>query len=829
VRALLSIAVAAAALTFVSVSPEAAGASSYGQATLTIVTVPKLAGVHFALDGRTFVTGRQGIVRIATTQGSHLLQILDTKVHAPGVRSTFVRWEDNKYTATRTLTINHNTVIDAGFQQTVRVSFAFADLDGRPVVGRVSRLTLSNTLGSRVSFAPSWPQWLRATNVARRFTGLEPTLIQYSIERALVNSSNVVNQSQQRFYPLRTRRVTARLLLYSARVSVHDFLFGTSTGNQLDLVYPSGAEVAYPLKGRTLLFSSLPRGTYGVRIDAGGYVPSVSLALSKNQVLDVKVISYLDMLLLLAVVLGLVSVLILVPRPFLRLRLRSLGSGRQPTPDDLEPVKPLSGARKTLIDRYMPEPDASAPAVPRMPTPAPRPIAVPASGESVERSVWGLPSRSLETAVESLRRRRQRLSDVPGLAQRLRPAAGSQVPEEALKGERIELINVYMQEHLTSAQDTESPAQPARQPEAVPNAEAAARAEAPPTTAEPADAAPTAPARLAPVIELRATPAVEEDAAPAVEESPAPPRKEVAPAVEKSATPAVEEKPAPLVEEAAASPVEKSATPAVEEKPAPLVEEAAASAVEESPAPPRKRAAPARRKRVAPAVEESATPAVEESPAPARKRAAPARRKRVAAVEESAAPTIEEKPAPSVEEDAASSVEESPAPARKRAAPARRKRAVPAVEESATPAEKTTAAARRKPAASAKAKTTGQSARERAPAKKKSTTAATSRKSTTPAKQMTQAPAKPKPRARTTKKATTPAATQRRARRTSVPATPRKEAARDGKAGATTNGAASSDDFARLLTAAAVEALQEDSKKATATWSPRSSTGSVSR
>jgi hypothetical protein len=744
-------------------------------------------------------------VRIATTQGSHLLQILDTKVHAPGVRSTFVRWEDNKYTATRTLTINHNTVIDAGFQQTVRVSFAFADLDGRPVVGRVSRLTLSNTLGSRVSFAPSWPQWLRASNVARRFTGLEPTLIQYSIERALVNKSNVVNQSQQRFYPLRTRRVTARLLLYSARVSVHDFLFGTSTGNQLDLVYPSGAEVAYPLKGRTLLFSSLPRGTYGVRIDAGGYVPSVSLALSKNQVLDVKVISYLDMLLLLAVVLGLVSVLILVPRPFLRLRLRSLGSGRQPTPDDLEPVKPLSGARKTLIDRYMPEPDASAPAVPRMPTPAPRPIAVPASGESVERSVWGLPSRSLETAVDSLRRRRERLADVPGLAQRLRPAAGSQAPEDALKGERIELINVYMQEHLTSAQDTESPAQPARQPEAVPNAEAAARAEAPPTTAEPADAAPTAPARLAPVIELRATPAVEEDAASAVEESPAPPRKEVAPAVE------------------------KSATPAVEEKPAPLVEEAAASAVEESPAPPRKRAAPARRKRVAPAVEESATPAVEESPAPARKRAAPARRKRVAAVEESAAPTIEEKPAPSVEEDAASSVEESPAPARKRAAPARRKRAVPAVEESATPAEKTTAAARRKPAASAKAKTTGQSARERAPAKKKSTTAATSRKSTAPAKQTTQAATKPKPRARTTKKATTPAATQRRARRTSVPATPRKEAARDGKAGATTNGAASSDDFARLLTAAAVEALQEDSKKATATWNPRSSTGSVSR
>jgi hypothetical protein len=786
VRALLSIAAAAAALTFVSVSPAAAGASNYGQATLTIVTVPKLAGVHFALDGRTYVTGHQGVVRIATTQGSHLLQILDTRVHAPGVRSTFVRWEDNKYTATRTLTINHNTVIDAGFQQTVRVSFAFADLDGRPVVGRVSRLTLSNTLGSRVSFAPSWPQWLRATNIARRFTGLEPTLIEYSIEQALVESSNVVNQSQQRFYPLRTRRVTARLLLYSARVSVRDFLFGTSTGNQLDLVYPSGNAMAYPLKGRTLLFSSLPRGTYGVRVNAGGYVPSVSLALSKNQVLDVKVISYLDMLLLFAVVLGLVSVLILAPRPFLRLRLRSLGSGRRPTPDDLEPVAPLSGARKTLIDRYMPEPEAPAPAVPRMPTPAPRPIPVPASGESVERPLRGLPSRSLETAVESLRRRRQRLADVPGRARRLRPAAANQVPEEALEAERIELINVYMQEHLTPAQDTESPAQPARQPEAVPNAEAAARAEAPATTAEPADAAPAAPARLAPVIEQRAAPpvegdtaaAVEESAVAAVEEKPASPAvEEAASAVEESAVAAVEEKPASPVVEEAASAVEESAAAAVEEKPASPVEDEAASAVEKSAAPALNRAAPARRRRVAPVVEESATPAVEE------------------------------KPALLVEEEAASAVEEGPAPARKRAAPARRK-----------------------PAAPAEAKTTGQSSRKRAPAKKKSTTAATG-KSTTPAKQTTRAAAKPKPKARTTKKATTPATTQRRARRTSVPATPHKEAARNGKAGATTSGAASSDDFARVV-AAAVEALQEDSetvRTGTATWSPRSSTGSVSR
>ena len=59
-RGLLSIVVVAAALTFVGASRAAVGQSSNQPATLTIVTVPKLAGVHLAFDGRTYVTGRQG-------------------------------------------------------------------------------------------------------------------------------------------------------------------------------------------------------------------------------------------------------------------------------------------------------------------------------------------------------------------------------------------------------------------------------------------------------------------------------------------------------------------------------------------------------------------------------------------------------------------------------------------------------------------------------------------------------------------------------------------------------------------------------------------------
>jgi len=463
VRILLAAAVLGSALTFAGASQAAAGRSGASLATLTIVTVPRLAGVRFSLDGATFATGRRGIARIETTHGDHVLRILDRRVVAPGLRSTFVRWSDSRYTATRTIAIGRNTRLEAGFAQSVLVRFAFADGAGRPVVGRVTRITLANTLGSRVSFQPEWPQWLPAVSVARRFTGLEPTLVQYSLERALVDGSNVVNESQQRFYPARTRRVTARLLLYSARVSVRDFVFGTASGSRIVLVFPNGTRASYPLHGGAVRLSSLPRGTYQVAVDAAGYVPAVSLALSRNQALSVKVVSYWDMLLFVVLALGTVSALILVPRPYLRLRLRSLGTGRTPTLDDLGPPKPLSGARRQLIHRYMTDRSTragrngsgtSAPA-PCLPVPAPSLPAPAAHQAATAPPPDRRPAlRDMVVRLRDVARERLAVCSRPwtgrGLRTRLRPTRDDEAADAVLTGERIELIHVYMGEQAAS-------------------------------------------------------------------------------------------------------------------------------------------------------------------------------------------------------------------------------------------------------------------------------------------------------------------------------------------------------------------------------------------
>lgn len=450
-RRAVAIAIAATALIGAGAATPPTAPAGNPPVRLTIVTLPKLVGTRFALDGRTFVTGRAGYARIKTTPGTHLLQALDTTVRRRDTRSTFLRWSDGRFTGTRTITIDGNTRLYVGYRQSVRVSFRFTDPAGRPVVGRVTRVILSNTLGGQLSFRPEWPQWLPAISVTRRFGGLGETLVRYSIKQALVGGSNVVNQAQQRFYPAHTRQVTTRLLLYSARVSVRDFLLGTAAGSRLQLVYPNGTRAAYSLHGGELRLASLPRGTYQVDVRGGGYVPVVSLALSRNQVLKVRVISYLDMFLFLVMALAAMAALALVARPYLRLRIRSLGSGKRPTPDDLEPVKPLSGARKALIVRYMVPASSSrtARSVQRLPVRTAAGIAVEQPENREARRRRTIPRGVVGAALDRLHRLRESRRRI--LRPRRLPGAHREPPREALSGERLELVHVYMGEAIAPA------------------------------------------------------------------------------------------------------------------------------------------------------------------------------------------------------------------------------------------------------------------------------------------------------------------------------------------------------------------------------------------
>jgi phospholipase C len=275
-----------------------------GEAPAVIQTVPEVPGMRFTASGIRFESDASGrAYPPAALVGSHArVRALETSV-APGVRARFDRWySDGRIAA---LNLYYRTGVD------------FADLEGNPVDPQVvSAVTLSGSNGRRQSFAGGTPQWLQGNRVVPDSRGRRSTAVSYAAESVLVGGSTVVHRGQQRFFPAKDRSVRLRLLLFSARFVVRDALLGFPIGSSVRLEYPSGHLQAHALdRGADLTVRSLPRGDYRVSVDALGISSSRPIALSGDQRVNLRVISWLDVA---VVLLGLASValgLLYVRRP----------------------------------------------------------------------------------------------------------------------------------------------------------------------------------------------------------------------------------------------------------------------------------------------------------------------------------------------------------------------------------------------------------------------------------------------------------------------------------------------------------------------------------
>ena len=193
----------------------------------------------------------------------------------------------------------------------------------------MNSVTLASSLGEKYVLPSGTSKWLVGVRVARRLNGLERTLVRYSVMAVDVDGANVVNQAQQRFYIARTRELRIRLSLYDAHFSTHDLVVGVPIGHSLRLTYPNGRHVDVPLVDGEATLRSLPRGQYKVKVITGmGIAPEIPVALSRNQDVPLKVISYPDLvggfLLFAAVSFGLVA----ARRPKLRAAVRPRAIGR---------------------------------------------------------------------------------------------------------------------------------------------------------------------------------------------------------------------------------------------------------------------------------------------------------------------------------------------------------------------------------------------------------------------------------------------------------------------------------------------------------------------
>jgi hypothetical protein len=291
-------------------------------------TIPNVAGIRVVQGGRTFRTDEDGRVRMSVRRfrGGRLSaegfpfatpKVLPKTVR-PGVVASFSRfgWSGSPRR------------IQVGLSLAYRVRVRFADPRGTPIDRRrVQRLVIKSNLGSIAVGSGVDTLQLQGSRVGPygRHGGLQSKSIGYSVREVRIDGSNVVNRGEIRFYPFRTRVLPIELLFFDLDIASRDALFDNKIGSRLEIVGPDGRmrRRALDADGRVQL-TRLPRGVYRVRTNVDGLGASRLITLSRHQVVEVKVLSILDLAILGVSASALAIGLVLVRRPRLRARIGRL-------------------------------------------------------------------------------------------------------------------------------------------------------------------------------------------------------------------------------------------------------------------------------------------------------------------------------------------------------------------------------------------------------------------------------------------------------------------------------------------------------------------------
>ncbi len=225
----------------------------------------------------------------------------------------------DSFTPTRQIHLPSTTpVVEVGLNTYELVGQKFVDPDGAPVdPKRITRFSMRSVQGDSFTFLDGQPRWIPASRVSRRTDGtLQEVKLLYSITQVIVDGSNVVNKSQQQFYTQPNGIWNISVLFYTLRIQSSDALFGFPQGKAAELTLPDGQVQIYPLDpSGAVQIRSLARGDYSFRILGVRSLGTVApVALSKDQTLATRVVSYLDIGVVAAVGLLMALLLFIVGR-----------------------------------------------------------------------------------------------------------------------------------------------------------------------------------------------------------------------------------------------------------------------------------------------------------------------------------------------------------------------------------------------------------------------------------------------------------------------------------------------------------------------------------
>ncbi len=287
-------------------------------ASIKIQTIPPEAGLRFSLDDNVAESNSDGLVEFhVSNTGTFHLDFIGSA--DPEARVYLDRWGDEVFTHDRTVEVKGDISLEAGFEIHYPVSISFVDLQGNPVpADQITAVSMTSNHGQRVTLTnDELDVWLQASRVTRRRDGLELVPALWSIESVEINGTSVVNRNQQRFDLISADSWKIELLLFSAHVTARDSFFRFPIGTGIELHYPDGTTKFFPFDSNDeVKLYSMPRGDYFIRVvGVSGMAPLSPVALTRNQEVDLLVLSYLDIGAAGAVAFAIVLGLLLAGRP----------------------------------------------------------------------------------------------------------------------------------------------------------------------------------------------------------------------------------------------------------------------------------------------------------------------------------------------------------------------------------------------------------------------------------------------------------------------------------------------------------------------------------
>lgn len=288
---------------------------------LTVRTVPPLEGVRFSVNGQEMITDNEGAARLALPgRTAYRVEAFPWEGEQPDAKASFAIWDNGSFEPIREVQVRDGPVeIVAGFEVSYAVHLDFVDVAGRVVdPQRIGSLHLRSSHGMPHKLDRPEVGQLQANRIMRRLTGLEALPLRYTVEEMIIDGASVVNRGQQRFSVEPDVPWRIEVLLFSARFVSRDALFDTPIGSGIHLQYPDGRRSYLPFgPDSELTVRSLARGIYRVQVETSGYSPSTPVALTRDQVVSLKVVSRLDLALAAAFVMIVAAGLLLAGRPHL--------------------------------------------------------------------------------------------------------------------------------------------------------------------------------------------------------------------------------------------------------------------------------------------------------------------------------------------------------------------------------------------------------------------------------------------------------------------------------------------------------------------------------